>query len=230
MIILLFILTIGPTLHQYTINQFPIHFHQLWANISGDHMHWWFQQCPLCKVALSVRLLPCDQPVATDSQYQLHGRLHQHSVILFLNRGELQWPSKREYHSCRYERWKPTPSTLYEQPSHSSLEQQYKLQHVDMGIQYVTEVVASDVSTSHHQSFRVPSWAQQTMDRVLTVPQLLDTIFSILGYTPNPLYSRLGQRSHLMCFDSMLVIFNGFSIYQLFSETKESRHLYKFPD
>ena len=68
------------------------------------------------------------------------------------------------------------------------------------------------------------------MDRVLTVPQFLDTVFSIVGHTPNPLYSCLGQRSHLMCFDSMLVIFNGFSIYQLLTETEESRHLYKFPD
>jgi len=51
------------------------------------------------------------------------------------------------------------------------------------------------------------------MDRVLTVPQLLDTVFSIVGYTPNLLYLHLGQRSHPMCFDSMLVIFNGFSIY-----------------
>jgi len=80
-----------------------------------------------------------------------------------------------------------------------------------MGIQYVTEVVASDVSTSHHQSFRVPSWAQQTMDRVLTVPQFLDTVFSIVGHTSNLLYSHLGQRSHLMCFDSMLVIFQSIS-------------------
>jgi len=38
-----------------------------------------------------------------------------------------------------------------------SLEQQYKSHHIDMGIQYITEVVTSDVSTSHHQSIRVPS-------------------------------------------------------------------------
>ena len=67
-----------------------------------------------------------------------------------------------------------------------SLEQQYKSHQYDMGIQYVTKVVASDVSTSHHQSIRVPSWAQQTMHRVPTVPQLLDTIFSTLGHTSNP--------------------------------------------
>jgi len=65
-----------------------------------------------------------------------------------------------------------------------SLEQQYKSHH--MGIQYVTKVVTSDVSTSHHQSIRVSGWAQQTMHRVPTVPQLLDTIFSTLGHTSNP--------------------------------------------
>ena len=83
LIISLFILTIGPALHQYTINQFPIHFYQLWADISRDHMHRWFQQCPSCKVALSVRLLP-NWPIAMDSRYQLHGRLHQCNIILFL--------------------------------------------------------------------------------------------------------------------------------------------------
>ena len=44
-------------------------------------MHRWFQQCPSCKVALSVRLLPRDRPVAMD---QLHGRLHRCGIILFL--------------------------------------------------------------------------------------------------------------------------------------------------
>ena len=47
-------------------------------------MHRWFQQCPSCKVALSVRLLPRDRPVAMDSRYQLHGRLHRCGIILFL--------------------------------------------------------------------------------------------------------------------------------------------------
>ena len=117
-------------------------------------------------------------------------------------------------------------TTMIKKISYLPLEQQYKLQHVDMGIQYVTKVVASDVSTSHHQSFRVLSWAQQTMDRVRTVPQL-DTVFSIVGYTPNLLYLHLGQKSHLMCFDSMLVIFNGFSIYQLLSENRKRQ---KSPD
>ena len=47
-------------------------------------MHQWFQQCPSCKVALSVRLLPRDRTVAMDSRYQLHGRLHRCGIILFL--------------------------------------------------------------------------------------------------------------------------------------------------
>ena len=98
-----------------------------------------------------------------------------------------------------------------------------------MGIQYVTEVVVTDVSTSHHQSFRVPSWAQQTMDRVLTVPQVLDTILSILGHTLNPNHSLVFPpwSEVAPCFDSMLVIFNGFSIYQLLSENRKRQ---KSPD
>jgi len=143
------------------------------------------------------RLLPCDRPVAMDSQYQHHGRLHQRSVILFLNGEELQEPRKREYHSRRLERVKSMKAyivdTLWTTMTKKisfltslSLEQQYKSHHIDMSIQYVTEVVASDVSTSHHQSIRVPSWAQRTMHRVPAVPQLLDTIFSTLGHTLNP--------------------------------------------
>ena len=42
-----------------------------------------------------------------------------------------------------------------------------------------------------------------------------------------PLYSHLGQKLHLMCFDSMLVIINSFSIYQLLSENRKRQ---KSPD
>ena len=55
----------------------------------------------------------------------------------------------------------------------SSLKQHYKLQHIDMSIQYVTEVVVPDVSPS--QSIWIPSWTQQTMHCVLT-----------MGHTSNP--------------------------------------------
>jgi len=168
-----------------------------------------------------------------DSQYQLHSRLHQHSVILFLN--ELQWPREREYHSHRYERAQSmkayTIDTLwttmiikiskaavqitacwYRHPvCYRSSCVWYK--HIKVFEFQVEHNKPWIVSWLYH-SFLTPSsafWA------TLRIPTIL-------------LYSHLGHKLHLICFDSMLVIFNSFSIYQLLSETKESRHLYKFPD
>jgi len=62
-----------------------------------------------------------------------------------------------------------------------------------------------------YHSFLTPSSAFRATLRIQTIP----------------LYSHLGQKLHLMCFDSMLVIFNSFSIYQLLSENRKRQ---KSPD
>jgi len=191
-------------------------------------MHWWFQQCPSCTVCL----LPRDRPVATDSRYQLHGRLHQRGIILFLN--ELQWPREREYHSRRRERWKPTLSTLYERPwwRKSSLEQQYKSQHVDMGIQYVTEVVASDVSTSKFSSSKLSTRNHGSCPDCTTV-----SWHHLQNCGPHSESQRFPciptlVRSRTSC--ALIVCWWSSTAFQSISrkreETEESRHLYKFPD
>jgi len=129
---------------------------------------------PTCKLALFVFC----HVLLMDSQYQHHGRLHQRSVILFFNRGELRWYHRRK----RVKSMKAyTVDTLWQRKSHSSYICLWSSSTNRIQLQK-----SSCLMQAHHQNTRVPSWAQQIMHCVLTVPQHPNTMSSNLGHTSNP--------------------------------------------
>jgi len=195
-------------------------------------MHWWFQQCPSCKVTLSVCLLP-HWPVAMDSRYQLHDRLHQRSVILFLN--ELQWPRESEYHSRRRERAQSMKAytvdtlwtTMIKKISRAAVQiaacwYGHPVRYSScVWCKHITssKFSSSKLSTTNHGSCPDCSWHHSQHFGPHSESQPFPCIPTLV-------------RSRTSC--ALIVCWWSSTAFQSISrkreETEELRHLYKFPD